>query len=237
MTDFSQEPGAVSGAVSGSASDSVSEAASGKVSGHAGEVARAAERRTEPRTVIQSLGHRDLTLATAESLTAGGLSSRIAEVPGTSVALLGGVVAYSSAVKRNVLDVDAQLLQDRGAVDPDVAAAMARGVASVTGADIGIATTGVAGPEAHEGKDVGTVYLGLACRKTSAQRLGLSLPAGAEPAAAGLSPEAAQTWLSGSLLLDLHGDRGEIRAASVEGALKLVEDFLLTEPHGIGDRD
>lgn len=209
----------------------------GTMSGDAEEVARAAELHTEPRTIIQSLGHRGLTLATAESLTAGGLSSRIAEVPGTSVALLGGVVAYSSAVKRNVLDVDAELLSDRGAVDPDVAAAMARGVAFCTGADIGIATTGVAGPEPHEGKDVGTVYLGLACRKSEAERLGLRLPDGCEPASAGLGPETAETWISGSLLLDLTGDRAEIRAASVEGALKLVEDFLLTEPHGIGDRD
>ena len=209
----------------------------GRMAGHAAEVARAAHRRTEPRVIIQSLGHRGLTLATAESLTAGGLSSRIAEVPGTTVALLGGVVAYSSAVKRHVLDVDAQLLEERGAVDPDVAAAMARGVAFCTSADIGLATTGVAGPEPHEGKDVGTVYLGLACRKTAAQRLGLRLPSGCEPASAGLGPEGAETWISGSLLLDLHGDRAAIRAASVEGALKLVEDFLLTEPHGIGDRD
>lgn len=209
----------------------------GKMTGDAGEVAREAERRTEPRAVIQILGHRGVTLATAESLTAGGLSSRIAEVPGTSVALLGGVVAYSSEVKRHVLDVDAQLLEDRGAVDPDVASAMARGVAACTGADIGISTTGVAGPEPHEGKDVGTVYLGLACRKSVVERLGLRLPEGCEDASAGLDADTTGEWVSGSLLLDLEGDRGEIRDASVEGALKLIEDFLLTEPPGIGDHD
>lgn len=204
-----------------------------RLSGDAGELARAAERATSPRGIIQTLAHRGLTLATAESLTAGGLSSRIAEVPGTSVALLGGVVAYASAVKRNVLGVDAQLLADRGAVDPDVAAAMARGAASCTGADIGIATTGVAGPEPHEGKPVGTVYLGLACRNSARERLELALPAGCAAAAAGLGPETADQWLSGSLRLELHGDRAAIRDASVEGALKLVEDFLATAPHGL----
>ena len=203
----------------------------------AGLLAKEAQRTTVPTAIIQTLGHRGATLATAESLTAGGLSARIAEVPGTSVALLGGVVAYSSAVKRNVLGVDAALLTERGAVDPDVAAAMARGAAHCTGADIGIATTGVAGPEPHEGKDVGTVYLGLACRKSVAQRLGLILPRGCEPAAAGISAEDSQDWLSGSLLLDLTGDREAIRDASVEGALKFLEDFLLTVPPGIGDRD
>lgn len=203
----------------------------------AGLLAREAQRTTVPTAIIQTLGHRGATLATAESLTAGGLSSRIAEVPGTSVALLGGVVAYSSAVKRHLLGVDAELLAQRGAVDSDVAAAMARGAASCTGADIGISTTGVAGPEPHEGKEVGTVYLGLACRKTQARRLGLSLPAGCVPPRAGLSAADAGEWLSGALLLDLEGDREQIRDASVEGALKLVEDFLLTVPPGIGDRD
>ncbi|GAA1149882.1 CinA family protein [Nesterenkonia lutea] len=208
-----------------------------KTEGDAGEVAREAEHRTEPRSLIQRLGHRGATLATAESLTAGGLCSRIAEVPGTSVALLGGVVAYSSAVKRNVLGVDAELLEQRGAVDPDVAAAMARGAAACTGADIGVSTTGVAGPAPHEGKDVGTVYLGLACRKSTVRRLGVRLPEGCEEPRAGLSAAEAQEWLSASLLLDLDGDREEIRDASVEGALKLVEDFLLTVPPGIGDQD
>ena len=87
------------------------------------------------------------TVATAESLTA---------------ILQGGVVAYQNSVKDKVLDVPSVLLARVGSVDPDVAAAMAAGARTVLSADIGISTTGVAGPEAHDGKPVGTVYVGVA---------------------------------------------------------------------------
>jgi nicotinamide-nucleotide amidase len=71
-------------------------------------------------------------------------------------------VAYQNSIKADVLNVSAELLARVGSVDSDVAAAMADGARTALGADIGVATTGVAGPEAHDGKPVGTVYIGVA---------------------------------------------------------------------------
>jgi nicotinamide-nucleotide amidase len=102
------------------------------------------------------------TVATAESLTAGMVSAVLADTPGASGMLQGGVVAYQNSVKENVLRVPPELLADVGSVDSGVAAAMADGARTALGADIGISTTGVAGPEAHDGKPVGTVYIGIA---------------------------------------------------------------------------
>lgn len=102
------------------------------------------------------------TVAAAESLTAGMVSAVLADTPGASGVLQGGVVAYQNSVKESVLDVPAELLARVGSVHPDVAAAMAAGARSVLRADIGVSTTGVAGPDAHDGKPVGTVYVGVA---------------------------------------------------------------------------
>ncbi|GAA1171440.1 nicotinamide-nucleotide amidohydrolase family protein [Nesterenkonia xinjiangensis] len=209
------------------------------ISGEAGQIADAAERRTDPVEIIQRCAHRGLTLATAESLTAGSLAARLADVPGASAALRGGVIAYCNAVKQRLLGVDEDLLESRGAVDPAVAASMARGAASATGSVLGVSTTGVAGPEPHEGKEVGTVYVGLACRKSAAQRFGLRLPEACEvddhESSAEGAPDTEEDWISGAVLLDLDGDRAAIRDASVEAALKLVEELLLTEPPGFND--
>ena len=206
-----------------------------EVHGGAQAVAAEAEETSDPVEIIQRGAHRGLTVAIAESLTAGSLAARLADVPGASAVLLGGVVAYCNEVKHHLLDVDAELLETHGAVDPAVAAAMARGAAVATGADIGISTTGVAGPEPHQGKDVGTVYLGLACRDEAVQRLGLRLPGDCEEDLQRASEVDGAPRLAGSLLLDLDGDRAGIREASVEGALKLLDDFLHTEPSGIGE--
>lgn len=102
------------------------------------------------------------TVATAESLTAGMVSAVLADTPGASGMLQGGVVAYQNSVKANLLKVSPELLADVGSVDGGVAAVMAAGARTALGADIGVATTGVAGPEAHDGKPVGTVYIGIA---------------------------------------------------------------------------
>jgi nicotinamide-nucleotide amidase len=104
----------------------------------------------------------DRTVAAAESLTAGMVTAVLADTPGASGMLQGGVVAYQNSVKTDVLGVPAELLSGVGSVDGDVAAAMAAGVRSALGADIGVATTGVAGPEEHDGKAVGTVFIGVA---------------------------------------------------------------------------
>ncbi|GAA4829916.1 CinA family protein [Garicola koreensis] len=196
----------------------------------ADHAARDARQKNHPQDLVQRCAHWGLTLSTAESLTAGALASKVAEVPGASAVLLGGVIAYSKQVKQQVLEVSAELLEAHGAVDPDVAATMAVGAAARCGADIGIATTGVAGPEPHEGKEVGTVYLGLACDAAAAQRLQLSLPADCQKYDDDVLP---RQWLAGSLLLNLDGGRAAIRNAAVEAGLKLVEDFLLTQPAGL----
>ncbi|MFC3184651.1 CinA family protein [Pseudoglutamicibacter albus] len=90
------------------------------------------------------------------------VASRIADVPGASAVLQGGVVAYQVSVKRDVLGVDAGLLERHGPVHPEVAEQMAVGAARACGARIGVSTTGVAGPEPHGGHATGTVYIGWA---------------------------------------------------------------------------
>ncbi|WP_337589575.1 CinA family protein [Arthrobacter sp. ERGS1:01] len=102
-----------------------------------------------------------LSVSTAESLTGGMLAATIVDVPGASGMLFGGVVAYQNEVKVRALGVSAELLEERGAVDADVACAMALGACRLTGARVGLSTTGVAGPEPHQGKPVGQVYIGL----------------------------------------------------------------------------
>lgn len=104
----------------------------------------------------------ELTVATAESLTGGLLASTLVGVSGASAMLEGGVIAYQNHVKVRALGVSAELLDARGAVDPEVARAMALGVCALTGARVGLSTTGVAGPEPHQGKSVGHVYIGVA---------------------------------------------------------------------------
>ncbi len=117
--------------------------------------------------VVDALRERGLTVAVAESLTGGLLVSALVDVPGASAVLNGGVVAYATAIKASILGVDPQLLARAGAVDGRVAEQMAdrvRSVLAVAGrpADVGVATTGVAGPEPQDGHPVGEVHLGFA---------------------------------------------------------------------------
>lgn len=100
-------------------------------------------------------------MATAESLTAGDIASTIAGVPGASAVLRGGLVVYAMDLKATLAGVDESLLSTRGAVDPDVARALARGAASRCGADIGLGVTGVAGPDSQDGHPVGEVYIAV----------------------------------------------------------------------------
>ena len=109
---------------------------------------------------------RGLTIAVAESLTGGLLVAELIGVPGASKVVNGGVVAYNTALKHSLLGVESALLASRGAVDPDVAAAMADGVRRACAIDgvpasIGLSTTGVAGPDPQDGKPVGTVFVGV----------------------------------------------------------------------------
>lgn len=116
---------------------------------------------TLDRVVHRLLAERDATVAVAESLTGGLLGAELTGMPGSSATFNGGVVAYATSLKHTLLGVPEDLLAAHGAVHPDVAAAMARGVRERLGATYGLAVTGVAGPDPQDGRPVGTVYLAV----------------------------------------------------------------------------
>lgn len=149
--------------------------------------------------VVAGLGAAAQTLAVAESLTGGLVAARVVDVPGASAVLRGAVVAYATDLKARLLGVDPDLLAERGAVDAEVAAQMAAGVRSRLGADWGLSTTGVAGPEPQHGLAPGTVFLGLA------------------------GPDGVQVRA-----LQLTGSRARIRDGTVAAALDLLQ-FALGE--------
>jgi nicotinamide-nucleotide amidase len=108
------------------------------------------------------LRERGQTLATAESLTGGLVGARITEEAGASEWYLGGAVTYALEAKTNLVAVPPVLLQQAGPVSEAVAAAMAEGAREALGASVGLATTGVAGPDSHGGKEPGTVCVAVA---------------------------------------------------------------------------
>ena len=113
--------------------------------------------------VVHLLKEKHLTCAAAESCTGGLIAKRLTDVPGASAVFLGGVVSYTNGVKAGVLGVDPVLLDKYGAVSEPVAKAMAEGARRITGADLAVSVTGVAGPDRDDrGNEVGTVYVGLA---------------------------------------------------------------------------
>ena len=119
--------------------------------------------------ILKTLESRGFKLAIAESLTGGLLCAEFVSVPGASNVLLGSIVAYQTSLKHELLGVSRTLLENQGAVDPEVAAQMAAGVRAKLAAKsntnenqvIGISTTGVAGPDAQDGTAVGTVYIAI----------------------------------------------------------------------------
>ena len=116
--------------------------------------------------VIDVAAAAGLRIATAESATGGALAAALTAVPGASQTYVGGVVAYSVALKRELLAVtDAALAH--GVVSEPVAEAMARGALSRCDADVAVATTGAAGPEPHGGAAPGTVCVGVATATAS----------------------------------------------------------------------
>lgn len=147
--------------------------------------------------IVAQLTQHHLTIATAESLTAGMLSSAFADVPGASAVLQGGVVAYNNTIKHRVLGVSADTLAARGAVDAETAKQMAVGARQRFNADLGIATTGVAGPDPSEGKAVGIVFIALDTADATTAKL-----------------------------LRIDGDRAHIRKATVAACLQLVAEWL-----------
>jgi nicotinamide-nucleotide amidase len=127
---------------------------SGTTSGASDEMGTAAR-------LVRALEARGWTLAVAESLTGGLVTAAVVDVPGASRVLRGGVVTYATDLKGTVLGVDADLLRESGPVDPRVAEAMARGVRDRLAADVGLATTGVAGPGSQDGHPAGEVYVAV----------------------------------------------------------------------------
>ncbi|MEV6617535.1 nicotinamide-nucleotide amidohydrolase family protein [Streptomyces sp. NPDC051051] len=161
--------------------------------------------------VVRLLTVRGETLAVAESLTGGLVAAEITAVPGASKAFRGSVTAYATPLKHELLGVDADLLAARGAVDAQVAAQMAAGARRALGADWGIATTGVAGPDAQDGQPVGTVFVAV------------EGPSGPDSgSASGGKVEA----------LRLNGSRAEIRRESVRSVLAVLLRELAGEQTG-----
>jgi PncC family amidohydrolase len=147
---------------------------------------------------------RGLTVATAESCTGGLVAHLITEVPGSSAYLVGGVVAYTNAVKERELGVPAEVLAAHGAVSAQVAIAMAEGARDRIRADLGVGVTGVAGPDGGtEAKPVGLVYV----------------------AVAGLGEPAVRRYL-------WPGDRTENKRESARAALELLLERVGEEPAG-----
>lgn len=174
-----------------------------------------ADRPPDVPALLAALRGRSLTVATAESLTAGAVAARLADVPGASAVLRGGVVAYATAVKQRVLGVDAGLLARGGPVQGPVAVQMASGAAALLGASVGVATTGVAGPGPADGHPAGTVVVAVAA------------PDG--PAAGPGPPQ------EGRALVEEHsftGDRAAVCAAAAAAALRLLARWVAGTPDG-----
>jgi nicotinamide-nucleotide amidase len=143
--------------------------------------------------LVGILKRRGETLAVAESLTGGRLAATLVDLPGVSAVFRGGLIVYATDLKASLAGVPEDLLARRGTVDPDVAAALARGARERCGADWGLGTTGVAGPDPQDGIPAGTAY--VAC---------------AGPDGAGVTR------------LDIAGDRAAVRSATVAAALDLL---------------
>jgi nicotinamide-nucleotide amidase len=152
--------------------------------------------------VAGALADRGWTVATAESCTGGLLAARLTARPGSSGWVLGGVTAYANRAKEELLGVSPGLLAERGAVSPEVAAALAEGARTRFGADVGVGITGIAGPGGGtDAKPVGTVHL------------------------CAVGPEGRR-----ERSIQLPGSRAAVRDRSVTVALQLLRVLLLGGP-------
>ena len=112
--------------------------------------------------VFPLLKERNLTFATAESCTGGEIAKRFTDIPGASTVFLGGAVVYTNEGKARILGLDPHMIEEKGAVSREVAVALAEHVRDLTGADIGIGVTGLAGPDGDGVHEVGTVFVSMA---------------------------------------------------------------------------
>ncbi|GAA0502849.1 CinA family protein [Microbacterium aurantiacum] len=156
---------------------------------------------TDAAELLAALRRRGWSVACAESLTGGLVCAELTAVPGASATVRGGVVAYATDCKVSVLGVDPALTARVGAVDPDVADQMAEGVRRLFDAEVGIATTGVAGPDPQDGQPVGTVHVSVATPAGIVRRR-----------------------------LALGGTREEIRTETVRSAVVLAADAAARNP-------
>ena len=118
------------------------------------------DQRSPERQLHTLLSTGEATIATAESCTGGGIAWRITTIAGSSAYFLGGVVAYTNDLKVQLLGVHPETLSSRGAVSEECAREMADGIRQLTGATIGLATTGIAGPSgATARKPVGLIFI------------------------------------------------------------------------------
>ncbi|MCD7821834.1 MAG: CinA family protein [Clostridiales bacterium] len=145
--------------------------------------------------VLRTLKAHGLTVSTAESCTGGMVAAALTDLGGSSAVFVGGVVSYWTELKHKILGVSQETLDAYGAVSPQTAQEMAKGVRALTGSDLALSVTGVAGPNRDERDNpVGLVYLALTDGETTAVR---------QPA-------------------DLGGTREEIRRNAVEAALEML---------------
>lgn len=149
------------------------------------------------RRVVHRLTEVGQTVAAAESLTAGLVCATLAEVPGSSAVLRGGLVVYATDLKHVLAGVSQDLLDEHGPVHPDVAAQLADGARLRCETDWGLGLTGVAGPASQDGVRPGIVHVAV-CG-----------PTGAHPRT-----------------LDISGDRDAVRTGAVRGVLELLAEQL-----------
>ena len=117
--------------------------------------------------VFPLLKEKGLTFATAESCTGGEIAKRFTDIPGASSVFLGGAVVYTNEVKARLLGLDPKMIEEKGAVSREVAVALAEQVRRLTGADIGIGVTGLAGPDGDGVHEVGTVFVSMAVEENT----------------------------------------------------------------------
>lgn len=111
--------------------------------------------------LIQKLGQRHLTISVAESLTGGLVAASLTQIPGASAVFKGGIIAYGDEIKQQVLKVDPALITKFTSISEPVAQSMATNVREIMNTDIGIATTGVAGPDKSDGFAPGIVFVAI----------------------------------------------------------------------------
>lgn len=150
-------------AASAAEADAMIDETDARISAILGDAIFGRDEQSLESVVVERLIERRLTLATAESCTGGLIGNRITDISGSSKTYLVGFVTYSNQAKKEILGVDEQLLDKHGAVSREVARAMAEGARAVSGADIAISVTGIAGPTGGTAaKPVGLVYMALA---------------------------------------------------------------------------